>query len=943
MHVFAGLRFRRILVPFLALVFALSPLSAFAQSGGAATVQGVVSTNAGTPLSGATVVLDGPQHYSTTTSDTGAFAIGGVEPGVYRVTTSEAGYDNVTRDLTVVDGQTVNLSVTANASSFNSQIKTIGRTSTTSASGNATINTSAASVSIISAQTFKDQGQTQVMNILNQTPGVITTYSTFNGGTNGAFAGTPQEVQIRGAQPYETESLIDGHPVSVGTDGSFQPLYLNPYLLQSIEVVKGPGALGADINYAIGGSVNYRTLEPTLKPTESVDLGVDSYGGQFSNYRATGTVANGKFAYALDYALTGTPGPITSNTQWLGTSGNFINAYVNGQPACANAPSGSNCPYGAGPGPNPNVIANYTYYYPLAICCSQSPTQYFNRSELAKFRFSPSASTSLTLSYIGAQGLQSGEGQYAYQDDYNIFLPPAGYTGSLASGTVLPYAPRLFYPFWDQTTEGLVQAELRTSVTKNDTILARYYAGANNYDIYNFGINGTYTYSGQAYGGIYLGTSTTPTFFNGQTITVSQPGSGAEYLTQDWFRGLSAELDHTAGPNVYSFSFDRNNHQSYGSNNYGFAQSAYDGVTIPAGSGQTLTTFNARALLALSSNLGLAFSNYFTQYDTHYSPDGGLTFGDLVNSFYAPRLALTWRPGRDTSYRLSLGSSIAPPYISLVNTPSTPPQGNNLGSPTYYYQQLSNPSLRPETGFGYDIGADQRLPKSGIVISGDLYLTNLRDQYVTESFVTGTYTPTAGENAGITAPLYTQETINLAHSRYDGVELSIKRSPNVGLGFVVQGALIRAYPYDVPPSLYSTALGPLTTNLAIIPNVNFQGSGNGYNGFSFGRVPYATGYAEANYQAKRMRLALGVTYYGSNNSFGLPAYGVANASFRYDLTSRASIYITGSNIFNAYAQDTGNLNGGIPVPLVNGMLGATASGNVGPAVIRADLSYKFGG
>src|SRR5690348_17122450 len=92
-----------------------------------------------------------------------------------------------------------------------------------------------------------------------------------------------------GGLPYETESLIDGHPISLGQQGYFSPSAISPYELQNVEVVKGPGATSPSINYAINGTVNYRTLEPTLKPEESVDLGEDQYGGNFANFRVTGT------------------------------------------------------------------------------------------------------------------------------------------------------------------------------------------------------------------------------------------------------------------------------------------------------------------------------------------------------------------------------------------------------------------------------------------------------------------------------------------------------------------------------------------------------------------------------------------------------------------------------------------------------------------------------
>ena len=101
------------------------------------------------------------------------------------------------------------------------------------------------------------------MQILDETPGIIAQYP---GGT--ANPSAPASVSypvIRGALPYETESLIDGHPLANQSYGDFVITYLNPWLLQGIEVVKGPGASSTQDNNAINGTVNFRTLEPTAK------------------------------------------------------------------------------------------------------------------------------------------------------------------------------------------------------------------------------------------------------------------------------------------------------------------------------------------------------------------------------------------------------------------------------------------------------------------------------------------------------------------------------------------------------------------------------------------------------------------------------------------------------------------------------------------------------
>ena len=79
---------------------------------------------------------------------------------------------------------------------------------------------------------------------------------------NGASAGAIAFPNIRNGLSYETATLIDGHPLSVGLYGDYVTTFLNPALLGSAEVIKGPGATAPEVDYAINGTVNFRTKDP---------------------------------------------------------------------------------------------------------------------------------------------------------------------------------------------------------------------------------------------------------------------------------------------------------------------------------------------------------------------------------------------------------------------------------------------------------------------------------------------------------------------------------------------------------------------------------------------------------------------------------------------------------------------------------------------------------
>jgi hypothetical protein len=317
-------------------------------------------------------------------------------------------------------------------------------------------------------------------------------------------------------------------------------------------------------------------------------------------------------------------------------------------------------------------------------------------------------------------------------------------------------------------------------------------------------------------------------------------------------------------------------------------------------------------------------------------------------------LAIQARPNADTSVRFSTGGSIAPPYISLLSAPAEPPQPNIPAAPNYYTENVNNGQISPETAWGYDLGIDHRIARR-LTVSGDLYLTTLHNSFLSETYQDGTYTATSGAAIGQTEPLYITKTANLGQSRYEGIEAQIVDDPLAGFGFRVQGSLMRAFAYDVPNSLYATSSGPYTTNLAVVPNINYQPSGIGFNGVEdvnsgSGRVPYSQGYAEVNFKTLRgVLLNLGVTYYGNNNSYNNPAFGVVSSSFRYPIGRAGSLQISGFNLTNAYAQPYFNFFGGIPVPLVNGShgaktgnLGTIESGNVGPTTFRLIYSLSVG-
>src|SRR5581483_1187746 len=140
-----------------------------------------------------------------------------------------------------------------------------------------------------------------------------------------------------------------------------------------------------------------------------------------------------------------------------------------------------------------------------------------------------------------------------------------------------------------------------------------------------------------------------------------------------------------------------------------------------------------------------------------------------------------------------------------------PPQPNTQ-PPTFYTVNLPNPNLKPETSFGEDLGASLRLGRFN-TLSADLYNTTLHGQFFSNYELDGTY---------LGLPLYATQTRNLAHSKYQGFELTFMSRPPVGFFWSVEGSLQRGFAYDIPASFYASCAGAYSTNLTIVPNANFS-------------------------------------------------------------------------------------------------------------------------
>jgi hypothetical protein len=947
------------------MVLSASPASAAATG----SVSGTVSAGNGAPIAGASVDLRGPSSYTVQTDASGRFSIPAVVPGIYAVTVSKAGYASTSDDIAVISGQAQNVEVQLALASF-SNLVTIAHVTTRGAHFNA----SPASVNVVSAQAFADQAAPQVRDVLNEIPGIQISYP--GGSSNGAAPGSITVPTIRGAASYETASLIDGHPLAVEDYGDFVTTFLSSYMFGYVDVIKGPGATAPEVNYAINGTVDFNTKDPTLAFTPDYQFSYTNLGGTVANFGASGTT--GRLGFVVAISNVNDPSVLNGKNVYIDPSGWYLGNTIN-----ANSLSGT-----ATYTQVPNTQAFIQTGYSLLACCYREQGYLNDTSELVKLVYRLSSATHVTVSYLGVQAFSDQTGNVGNATNAT-FMPSSGgpgYSGSLAPG---PYQVLFLYPANSEIdNEPMLEAEIGTTVG-NDTILARYYHALIHREV-DAGsasqFNGSATLFSHSFNLYGVSTNFQNVFpynvypdqvYNGASMALFNANYFRE-VQEDKLSGWSFEWDHPfgSGDNL-SVAVDQTSTKSLS-----YELLSYTSVGLPQGSSQLFTTGQVRAEFYLTPQLQATVADYFNTYRSTYPVscpfsfgfsncfvDGSnVTFATTTTTHNDPRLALAFRPNPNLAVRFSAGSAIAPPYLSLLSQISAPRASYSASTGIATVTRNSG-QLKPETAFGYDLGADYRLGDQQTVISADVYLNNLFNHYFGESLYSGTTCgapiPCAPAPPPGTKVYYLTDT-NISNFRFEGVELSVNRHPAQGFGYTLAGGLQRAYVYNLPAGFYCSHPVPSCVgnpsnwdqNLNIIAGQNLNGEGVTYSstvGSLNTREPYSQGYGSLSYAFGRGGYAeFGETYYGNNNSFNQRPFLIAHATLRVPIAPTLAFQISGENMFNTLSGVFPTYGGGLPIELANAAAGgcpgtvgkgcgsdATIGNVFGPAVYTFMLTKRL--
>ena len=878
---FYGLR-QAAIASFLVTLVKLNSLSASAQ-GANATISGSVHDTSGAAVSGATVSASGGSTVRTQTAADGSFSVS-VPAGIYQITVSAGGYLNASvADFTAIAGVSSPLSVTLTQPSLSS-LRTIGQV--TSSSRGSQINTGAAVTNFLSAEAFNNLPNPQVTTVLQHLSDVTIQHL-------GSEADTT--IIVGNLQPYETQVLIDGHPIAIGQYGVFISQYFPSFLVGGVETQSGPGNTTAFANIAVGGTANFLTPAFTQKTTAELTYGYDSYETQSSHFLGTGSV--GKLQYVADLGINAINGPYALTSKCI-----------------VNPDNG---------GINSNTA---TQSFGIIQTCTSADGTFFNKGAVGKLKYNFSPVTSFEADFIGAWGGYYPQGtawalaQGQQTIEQCLKSQPLECTApqfsNLIGSTITGYTWYVGSSVYNN--QDLFDGEFRTALGTT-TLLVRPYLGSIEPEIIN-GI-GEHDYAAfysppgaasnpaqlaafnQLCTNTYNSTTTpagaTVTFPNGQQECVMGEYSAFE---QDKLYGTTFSLLHPIGDSLINLTYD-----FHGQSTFAYIDDPSN-ISVPFSTNR-YSTFSLTSDLRFIPKLGINIGLYNTNWTANGVKPRSDTDPTLVGftrsvSHFDPHVALTYRLNANTSIRAAYGTSTTFPFLGQVSglaSYQTPDQ--SLGPPFSAGGIITekNPNLAPEVSLAYSLGADHRFGNGAV---GAIDLTDTIVHNVFETLTTSTINPQTGGLEGIFSP------VNVASLHAKVASIKYNFAPANGFGFNLSAGAASIIANGLPPGAYSAGTPGFPVN-------GVQLCGNGQSGPGIPTcVPYLKGYAQFTYaRARNTFIGLGIDYEGKNNSFYQPPFALADLVARRTVAKNVDFQLSVENLFNTnnYGSYLSSPNVGSPV------------------------------
>jgi outer membrane receptor protein involved in Fe transport len=260
----------------------------------------VVDAANGVPLPGVTVQIIG-KNLKTTTDASGRFKLDSVPAGRHVLSLSRRDYQPAVSEPIEVGAATIIATLSMQRGTGNLTV-----IATTSTRASDSLQQSSTFTKTVNTEELERMGITRVADALRTLPGV-------NNGLTGDTASLSDDINlnIRGIGTLETEAAIDGHPIGYGVKGGYNYNLSPAYGLRDTTVMYGSASdlVGVD---AIGGVINFQTLDPTPTFQTAITQGWGTFNQLSTSLRSTGTI--GKLGYAVAWGVSYLEGVFRNDT-----------------------------------------------------------------------------------------------------------------------------------------------------------------------------------------------------------------------------------------------------------------------------------------------------------------------------------------------------------------------------------------------------------------------------------------------------------------------------------------------------------------------------------------------------------------------------------------------------------------------------------------------------
>ena len=850
----------------LAWSFVCSPALAQAPPGPSTVSGRILETSAGLPVVGAKVELRQGNRIiaSTTTTADGTFSLANVPHGDYSVLVSASGYQSaLIQSLPVLAGQS-----SAFQTALNHVTAGLKEIAVVSTSSHAALQTSATINNSISPSLLQDQNYIRAGDALGTLPFVTA-------GTSSSL-GDDETLSIRGFDPTETATLLDGHPIGpIGAQGQGFDYQLAQFWGYSdINVIYGSGATGLYGVPTIAGAVNFETLNPTPTDHFTVTQGYGDLGKAMTGLSATGTA--GRLGYALAYGVQGTDGELGPEpiTQWglLGSGAD-------------------NC----GPG-NANTSAGEPTLRQsdVAYCSYQVSGEYLNRNVLGKLTYQFDSKTSLLLAAYNASmwADSSGNGDTDYLT-YPFQLANAPVGNDFTYGSVTTNCGSSKVAVLNDSSQGY------TCLTAQQ--YANQFTGPAGGGIGRFHSAGNQDYHARFSRKIGSGTLILDGFVdNYGYVNVKGPAPAPAhddiYLTHGGL--ISYDLSSSKNDVSAGVYFQHQLHET----NEAVLGGPFTGFTLGNTTYYVSDTYTPTDRLSVFADLGLDHSV------------------NTTTTSFDPRVSVVYRPTSSDVLRITGGRSTSEPDPSLLLGGFQFSQYSQSFNAFASCNQLASigsgqsPDLQPEHANDIEFAAAHRFPNQA-TLELDAY-----DEIETNPILGGTFplsiVPAAQQpGAAITAPYI--QALDLTCGKPNGysvANLGVSSSFNAGQG-VYRGINLNA---KLPITRALEIDGGYTVQSAYYTGLNDEILSNNIyyiNGGQFSGVPLHQANAGIGYnnRAGEFTARIDSYYVGAPNPFSRPAYWYANGNVSKTV-GPITFNLGVANIFNNAASPWGLVGLGTYTP-----------------------------